>query len=416
MTMTLPIVRQSTDQSKNLKVNKEAIEKYGKLTVTGKNVSEDNIVEGYIQFILQHDPYYFNSMEAVSTAERKISTVPKTNLYGISYTTWDLFRLIQKLQKGDIKNWSQLVAMLGLQNVAGRAQFAQRIKRWMHRYKIDCYFNYLLGNEYDFNDPESDKNKSILSFNFNTKRKVKEKPESNEGDELEGEMETDYLKEYEGDVDDDDHKPKPIILPPGGRKRLRINSDPERLIQVAKNFIKRRRCDDSDVDEKEMENDATDEIESEAESEIETTATINGEHQEGSVISKSSKDKDILDESEEPVQRDEDGEDELESSASSSGSPVMEEVFNNNRKASSCSNCHMLESEVELLKKEIANLKLYISVVEDNLSRQKKATEASQQYINQLLLEKLKLRGYYTKWKQKLAKDILNGPVIPEDE
>jgi hypothetical protein len=102
MTMTLPIVRQSTDQSKNLKVNKEAIEKYGKLTVTGKNVSEDSIVEGYIQFILQHDPYYFNSMEAVSTAERKISTVPKTNLYGISYTTWDLFRLIQKLQKGDV--------------------------------------------------------------------------------------------------------------------------------------------------------------------------------------------------------------------------------------------------------------------------------------------------------------------------
>ncbi|CEG84854.1 hypothetical protein RMATCC62417_18605 [Rhizopus microsporus] len=165
-----------------------------------------------------------------------------------------------------------------------------------------------------------------------------------------------------------------------------------------------------------MENDATDEIESEAESDIETTATINGEHQEGSVINKSNMDKDILDESEEPVQRDEDGEDELESSASSSGSPVMEEIFNNDRKASSCSNCHMLESEVELLKKEIANLKLYISVVEDNLSRQKKATEASQQYINQLLLEKLKLRGYYTKWKQKLAKDILNGPVIPEDE
>lgn len=54
-----------------------------------------------------------------------------------------------------IKNWSQLVGQLGLSDMTGRPQFAQRVKRWMHKYKIDCYFDYLLGNPYDFHASDS---------------------------------------------------------------------------------------------------------------------------------------------------------------------------------------------------------------------------------------------------------------------
>lgn len=49
-----------------------------------------------------------------------------------------------------IKNWSQLVGHLGVNDVSSRPQFAQRVKRWMQKYKIDCYFDYLLGNPYDY--------------------------------------------------------------------------------------------------------------------------------------------------------------------------------------------------------------------------------------------------------------------------
>lgn len=69
----------------------------------------------------------------------------------------------------------------------------------MHKYKVDCYFNYLLGNDYDFYDPDSIRNKSILSVNPSMKRKGKEKEEVAEGEELEPVAEVEYLKEDDAD-------------------------------------------------------------------------------------------------------------------------------------------------------------------------------------------------------------------------
>ncbi|KAI8973355.1 ARS binding protein 2-domain-containing protein [Mycotypha africana] len=136
--------------------------------ITGANVTAENIVDGYIQFVLSHDAAYINDgIESLVFAKRKFQSVPKTG--DITYTTWDIFQLVKKLHHQEIKNWSQLVGQLGLQDMAGRPQFAQRVKRWMHKYKIDCYFDYLLGNEYEFNPPDDKYSHCLLIGNYKRK-------------------------------------------------------------------------------------------------------------------------------------------------------------------------------------------------------------------------------------------------------
>ncbi|EIE84725.1 hypothetical protein RO3G_09435 [Rhizopus delemar RA 99-880] len=305
-------------------------------------------------------------------------------------------------------------------NAHGRPQFAQRIKRWMHKHKIDCYFNYLLGNDYDFHNPQSSRNKSILSVNPTPKRKGKEKEGVVEEDELEG-ADMDYVKDNDVDYEEEEgQRARPLMLPPGGKKRLRHNSDPEKMIQAARNFIKQRRDNDSDGEEENTENEREKVLLNgrNERKRKDDEQQMNGQKNKIGPLSK-------VENSNEYVhnhyqQENEDDEDELESSASSSASPAirqMEIPINNAiKRSSTCNNCDMLGAEIMSLKKEVTNLKSYMSAVEDSLTRQKKVVETSQLYINQLLLEKLKLRGHYTKWKQKLAKDILDGPTIPEEE
>ncbi|KAG0795798.1 hypothetical protein G6F16_001661 [Rhizopus arrhizus] len=403
-----------------LKRIREQAYSFSKLTVTGRNVSAENIADGYVQFLVSHDPRYLESLSSMLSAKRKILTVPKTNTYGIAYTIWDLFCSISRLQKKEIKNWSQLVSMLGLDNAHGRPQFAQRIKRWMHKHKIDCYFNYLLGNDYDFHNPQSSRNKSILSVNPTPKRKGKEKEGIVEEDELEG-ADMDYLKDNDVDYEEEEgQRARPLMLPPGGKKRLRHNSDPEKMMQAARNFIKRRRDNDSDGEEENGENER-EKVLLNGRNERKRKndeRQMNGQKNEIGALSKVENSNGYV--HSQYQQENEDDEDELESSASSSASPAIRQmeipISNVIKRSSTCNNCDMLGAEIMSLKKEVANLKSYMSAVEDSLTRQKKVVETSQLYINQLLLEKLKLRGHYTKWKQKLAKDILDGPTIPEEE
>ncbi|KAI9484852.1 ARS binding protein 2-domain-containing protein [Zychaea mexicana] len=140
------------------------------LTITGQSVTKDNIEEGYVQFVLQHDPQSVNdSIESLMYVKRKFSSVPKTG--DLSYTTWDVFNLVKKLHNQQIKNWSQLVGQLGLSDMTGRPQFAQRVKRWMRKYRIDCYFDYLLGNPYNFYATD-DKSSGCLTMGNYQKRKA----------------------------------------------------------------------------------------------------------------------------------------------------------------------------------------------------------------------------------------------------
>lgn len=73
-----------------------------KLTITGDNVNSDNIEEGYVQFVLNHDPNYISDgIESLVYAKRKFLSVPKTG--DLSYTTWDIYELVLKLHRREVK-------------------------------------------------------------------------------------------------------------------------------------------------------------------------------------------------------------------------------------------------------------------------------------------------------------------------
>lgn len=72
-----------------------------KAKITGDNVSCDTIEDGYIQFVLDHDPNYISDgIESLMYAKRKFSSVPKTG--DLSYTTWDIYQLVLKLHKREV--------------------------------------------------------------------------------------------------------------------------------------------------------------------------------------------------------------------------------------------------------------------------------------------------------------------------
>lgn len=70
--------------------------------VTGDNVTASNIEDGYIQFVLRHDPTFVSDgIESLVFAKRKFQNVPKTG--DITYTTWDIYQLVLKLHRKEVK-------------------------------------------------------------------------------------------------------------------------------------------------------------------------------------------------------------------------------------------------------------------------------------------------------------------------
>jgi hypothetical protein len=91
-----------------------------------------------------------------------------------------------------LKNWSQLVGELGHTDISTRPQFAQRIKRWMQKYKIDRYFDYLLGNPYSYDAPSS-KFSGCLTMGTNHRRKLVNKSDADDADLLTPDGDVDSL-------------------------------------------------------------------------------------------------------------------------------------------------------------------------------------------------------------------------------
>lgn len=115
---------------------------------------------------------------------------------------------------------------LGLPD-SGRPQFAQRVKRWMHKYKIDCYFDYLLGNPYDFHAPDEKYSGCLMMGNYQ-KRKVKDDDSVRSAEENRKRKRTatvnnnDEDADGEGsDSDEDKRKRRAPVLLAGSRKRAK---------------------------------------------------------------------------------------------------------------------------------------------------------------------------------------------------
>ncbi|CAD6594219.1 MAG: hypothetical protein ASARMPREDX12_008434 [Alectoria sarmentosa] len=113
-----------------------------------REVDDRSIDEAYIQFVLYCNP----SIPAdVDTSELKkgFRTPPKSD--GKTFSPYILFGLISRLEAKDIKTWTQLVIELGVeppdaaknQSSQKVQQYAVRLKRWLHAFHVDAFFNYL---------------------------------------------------------------------------------------------------------------------------------------------------------------------------------------------------------------------------------------------------------------------------------
>ncbi|KAI9259068.1 ARS binding protein 2-domain-containing protein [Sporodiniella umbellata] len=341
-----------------------------RITIKGHNVSKETVVDGFVQFFVYHHP---KCLEDSDLIRQKITKLPNAHCQDLDYSVWDLYQHIVGLHKGHIKTWSQLVGRLGVKNASRRTQFTQKIKKWMKKNKIDCYFNYLLGNDYDFHDPDSTRNSSIFSITSKIK----------EGKEEEEEEET-----------ADEEEPKPMILPAGSRKRLRLDNDPEKLRQAAEVFIKlRRHATESEEDlptdqKRKLPEDLkvkTKRREKKSRAFIRhTTTEIPDEPLTDSPVQHSDPETDIPARKSKTLTR-------------------------------SCPNCHTLGIELISLQNEVTRLNAHIDTIKKNLKQQEKLSESGQQYINQLLLEKLKKNGPYKGWKHRLSQNTLHHSTLLED-
>ncbi|KAK4517912.1 uncharacterized protein ATC70_001261 [Mucor velutinosus] len=285
--------------------------------ITGDNVTAANIEDGYIQFVLMHDASYISDgIDSLVYAKRKFQSVPKTG--DISYTTWDIYQLVLKLHKQEIKNWSQLVGQLGLHDMAGRPQFAQRVKRWMNRYKIDCYFDYLLGNEYQFDAPEGKYSTCLMIGNY---KKRKSDNSSNHVNAAANDSDEEELEE-----DQEDKEQRIPVLLAGSRKRMRDGSHNSlQMIENAQKFLRPHQSETEEEEEDEKEGDEEDAegeelqgSDAEDDSDMKTNANTDEDVEMAEDIGQ---DDDNMEEEEEEELAEEE-EDELASSTSSPISPA----------------------------------------------------------------------------------------------
>jgi hypothetical protein len=70
-------------------------------TVTGENVAENNIVDGYVQFVFAHDPMYASDdTDSIIYLKKKILATPKTQ--DLTYSAWDIYALVLKLHVQEV--------------------------------------------------------------------------------------------------------------------------------------------------------------------------------------------------------------------------------------------------------------------------------------------------------------------------
>lgn len=332
--------------------------------------------------------------------------------------------------------------------MAGRPQFAQRVKRWMHRYKIDCYFDYLLGNEYDFH--ASNENYSGCLMMGNHKKKKLDNSEAENGGV------NNASANGAGTGSEDDHhevaENKIPILLAGSRKRMRDHSqNSQQLIENARQFLRQQNEVSSSEEEEEEEVRVKKEVMESSDSDDdddddEIVPNVNG------VLHKPNYD---IDEDMENVQSEEeeeeledDEEDELASTSSSPGSPA---AINSSPKlvatipiktspkistpaphplpppatvnattsttqttptlsngTPSCTTCSSHENTLSEMKKEISRLNAYIKILEATVDQQTSMTSQ----MNKLL----RLRDRTERWRKQLIEDLARGPPQLSDE
>ncbi|KAI9681744.1 MAG: hypothetical protein M1829_000489 [Trizodia sp. TS-e1964] len=120
-----------------------------------REVTSETLTDAYIAFILYCNPSVSLSTD---TAElrRIFGVLPKSD--GKIFDPYLLLQLIKKLDKRELKTWTQLAIELGVeppvveknQSSQKIQQYAVRLKRWMHAMHVDAFFEYCMGRPHSY--------------------------------------------------------------------------------------------------------------------------------------------------------------------------------------------------------------------------------------------------------------------------
>lgn len=126
-------------------------------------VTNGNLDDAYVNFIL-----YCNPMVALDTdtteLRKSFRAPPKSD--GKSFSTFTLFRLIEKLEQKEIKTWAQLALDLGVEAPSSeKGQSTQKVQQYAVRLKVSGGFQFreifYLGNHHSIT-------KSWISYRYGT--------------------------------------------------------------------------------------------------------------------------------------------------------------------------------------------------------------------------------------------------------
>ncbi|ORX57628.1 hypothetical protein DM01DRAFT_303564 [Hesseltinella vesiculosa] len=398
------------------------------LTINGGNVTPESFEDGYVQFILHHDPDSINDgIDSLVYTRRKFSSVPRTG--DLSYTAWDIFVLVNKLHNQEIKNWSQLVGQLGLSDMMGRPQFAQRVKRWMHKYKIDYYFDYLMGIPFDFHSDDEKYSGCLMMGNYQ-----KRFPENiTDGTNVKKRRRVLYsvntststtMEVVDPEIVEIDKK-RPVLMA-GSRKRGR---DASQTLALA-NDLPRRPTDGCSMIPMHYE------LFGDSEANQDLADSLDEDKQEPATLDKQLEklyqmqpNNHIPSVKSPPLRNRNDDceEDELASSSSTSGSPLLPKLrlpelhstpspslpmhgcTDEDEESSNCvcSSCQQLAVKVRFLQSKLDTISSQWETWKSNMDTKHKELQTQ---VAALADEKEKLQEQWMAWRKKIVTDLLSGP------
>jgi ARS binding protein 2 len=120
-----------------------------------RDITDSNIDDAYVRFILYANPGVPRNVDT-NELRRVFRAPPRSD--GKSFSIYTLWRLIKKLEKKELKTWSQLAIELGVeppstekgQSAQKIQQYAVRLKRWMRAMHIDAFFEFCLGKSHRY--------------------------------------------------------------------------------------------------------------------------------------------------------------------------------------------------------------------------------------------------------------------------
>ncbi|KAI9890162.1 MAG: hypothetical protein M1814_004443 [Vezdaea aestivalis] len=117
--------------------------------------TEPDFNDAYAQFILYCNP---RLPITTDTTELKSSFRSPPRSDGKTFDTYNLFQLIQQLERKELRTWTQLAIKLGVeppqaeknQSTQKVQQYSVRLKRWMRAMHIDAFFEFCQGKKHNY--------------------------------------------------------------------------------------------------------------------------------------------------------------------------------------------------------------------------------------------------------------------------